>query len=253
MTQEKKDYTIHALQVLKDNIIWIWEEAGEAVVVDPALGEPTIDFLKKNNLTLNSVLQTHHHEDHIGGTVELINNWPSASVIASKADIERIPFQSQSVGDEDKLIILGHELRVLAVPGHTRSHIAYYLSDIQGNKKGGILFCGDTLFGAGCGRIFEGSYLEMFNSLNRIKSLPAKTKVFCAHEYTEANLRWANSIYPEDLLISKRLKNISERRAKSLLSLPSTIAEERETNLFFRAKDVEEFSQLRKHKDSWIN
>ncbi|ABX08493.1 hydroxyacylglutathione hydrolase [Prochlorococcus marinus] len=253
MTQEKKDFTIHALPVLKDNIIWIWEASGQAVVVDPAVSEPVKEFLSQNNLALNSVLQTHHHDDHIGGTRDLISNWPSASIIACKTDLERIPFQTHSVTDQEVFTLFGYSVKVLEVPGHTRGHVAYYLSDTNADNRNPALFCGDTLFAGGCGRLFEGTPHEMFKSLKLLNSLPSNTKIYCAHEYTESNLHWANHLYPEDLLIKKRLEYVSSQRANGLLSLPSTIAEERKTNLFFRARTLEQFSQFRKHKDNWMS
>ncbi len=251
MAQEKKDFKVHCLQVLKDNIIWIWEESGEAVVVDPALSEPVIQFLIKNNLILNAVLQTHHHDDHIGGTKGLLKKWPSASVIANISDIDRIPFQSISVNDQETFCLMNHIVKAIEVPGHTKNHIVYYLEGFSEGKNTPILFSGDTLFGAGCGRLFEGSPLQMFESLRKLNLFPANTKIYCAHEYTESNLRWAKCLFPQDLLIKSRLEDVLEKRSRGLPSLPSTIAEERQTNLFIRAKTPEEFSKLRKDKDSW--
>ena len=251
MRQQIKDFIIHPIPVLTDNIIWIWVKENQAVVIDPAISEPIINWLKSNELDLKAVLQTHHHEDHIGGTESLLRIWPTASVIAAKADIERIPFQTHSVINDDKLVLMGEQVKVLEVPGHTKSHVSYYLSRSKEPIPDPVLFCGDTLFGGGCGRLFEGTPNEMFTSLNRFKKLPGNTKVYCAHEYTEANLIWARSIYPEDSRIKERLQNVKKQRAQGLSSLPSTITEERETNLFLRAKTSKEFSELRLHKDNW--
>ncbi|WP_036901904.1 MULTISPECIES: hydroxyacylglutathione hydrolase [Prochlorococcus] len=251
MAKKTKNCIIHALPVLTDNIIWIWERGREAVVVDPSVSDPVVEFLDKNNLSLNCVLQTHHHDDHIGGTKSLITRWPSTPVIASKEDLDRIPFQSYSVQDDDELRILGCKVKVLALPGHTKAHIAFYSSGIKNEDTEPIIFCGDTLFSGGCGRLFEGSPKEMFYSLKKINSLPSQTKIYCAHEYTESNLRWANNLLPEDLLIKKRLEKVIEIRANGLPTLPSTLEEERKTNLFLRSKSVDEFYRLRKHKDNW--
>ncbi len=251
MAQEKKDFKIHCLPVLKDNIIWIWEESGEAVVVDPALSEPVIHFLIENNLNLNSVLQTHHHDDHIGGTKGLLKKWPWASVIANKSDLDRIPFQSISLRDQASFCVMNHIVKAIEVPGHTRNHLVYYLEGFSEGKQYPILFSGDTLFGAGCGRLFEGSPTQMFESLMKLNCLPKNTKIYCAHEYTESNLRWALSLHPQDLLIKHRLNSVLKKKSQGISSLPSTIEEERKTNLFLRAKTVEEFSKLRKAKDSW--
>ena len=141
-----------------------------------------------------------HHSDHIGGTRELIKEWPNVKVIASFKEKDRIPFQNLSVKDGDTLLLLDEEVKVIEVIGHTRSHIAFYL-----NKKVPILFVGDTLFSAGCGRIFEGTYKEMYNSLKKIKSLPKNTLIYCAHEYTKSNILWALDIEPENQTLKKKL------------------------------------------------
>jgi len=251
MKQEKTDFIIHPIPVLKDNIIWIWVKGNQAVVIDPAISAPVITWLEKKSLELNSVLQTHHHEDHIGGTEELLRFWPSASVIAAKDDLKRIPFQTQSILDNEVFALLGEELKVIAVPGHTHHHVAYYLFGSRKTNKNPVLFCGDALFGGGCGRLFEGTPSQMFHSLSRINMLPGNTKVYCAHEYTEDNLKWAISLNPEDLSIKTRLKEVIRKRSKGLLTIPSTLSEERKSNLFIRSKNQEEFYKLRLHKDNW--
>jgi len=251
MYNEKNCYSIHGLPVLQDNIIWIWVRESEAVVIDPSLSKPVESWLKAHSLNLIGVLQTHHHDDHIGGTLDLLDHWPKAAVVASKADIKRIPFQTISVSDKDEIYFMGCQVKVLDVAGHTKAHIAYYLPPQNGIASSPSLFCGDTLFGAGCGRLFEGTAENMYKALGRLNSLPENTKIYCAHEYTEANLRWAETIRPNDLSIKKRLKEVTIKRGKGLLSIPSSIREERETNLFIRAKSIEEFAKLRLHKDNW--
>jgi len=249
--KNKINPTIHAIPVLENNIIWVWVAGKQAVVVDPAVTEPVKVWLKNRALNLVAILQTHHHSDHIGGTQGLINIWPSSSVIASGADFDRIPFQTISVQEGDKIELLGRKLEVLEVAGHTKAHIAYYLPNTKEEKINPVLFCGDTLFGGGCGRLFEGSPHQMFIALSRLCSLPAETNVYCAHEYTEENLRWAASLRPNDAAINKRLKEVITLRKKGELSLPSNINEERSTNLFVRAKSIEELAALRDHKDKW--
>lgn len=244
-------YKIHPIEVLQDNIIWVWTLNNQAVVVDPAVTEPVEAWLRDKKLSLTAILQTHHHDDHIGGTIGLLKRWPKAAVIASKSDLARIPFQTVSVSDGESLSLMESTIEVLEVSGHTKGHIAYYLpSNLRSTRKPAI-FCGDTLFGAGCGRIFEGTAEDMYKALHRINALPVETEVYCAHEYTESNLKWASSIHPKDLAIKKRLTNVIQKRKLGCLSLPSTISEERETNLFIRAKSVEELSRLRLHKDNW--
>ena len=249
MKIEKENFIIHPIPVLKDNIIWIWVKDDEAVVIDPAISQPVISWLKNNGVNLNCILQTHHHEDHIGGTKELIKKWPNAKVIASKKELNRIPFQTYSVDNNDTFYLLDSEINVIEVHGHTNNHIAFYIS--KESTKYNILFPGDTLFGAGCGRLLGGTPKEMFDSLNNIKTLPDNTRIYCAHEYTEANLQWAQSIYPRDSSIRERLKDVSNKRAKGLLTIPSKLSEERKSNLFIRAKTSKEFSELRFHKDNW--
>ncbi len=229
----------------------MWINEGNAVVVDPAIAEPVHNWLIARKLNLCAILQTHHHSDHIGGTEALLQIWPEAEVVAARADLDRIPFQTISVEDGDVVELMGCEINVLAVPGHTSAHLAYYLNKDKGNIKQNTLFCGDTLFSGGCGRLFEGSPLDMFLSLRKLNSLPQTTKIFCAHEYTEANLSWANSLDPENKSIRERLAEVEELREKGLLSLPSTISQERSTNLFLMAKTAQELGKLRKNKDNW--
>ena len=243
---------IKPLPVLQDNVVWIWARGREAVVVDPAVAEPVRQWLVDRKLELTAVLQTHHHADHIGGTPDLLRQWPSAAVIAAAADQERIPFQTLSVEPGMQLELLGQPVSVIDVRAHTRAHLAYVLPrGCSPERPTPVLFCGDTLFGAGCGRLFEGSAEDMHLALNRLQDLPDDTIVHCAHEYTEGNLRWANALRPDDQAIAARLSTVRELRSRGSLSLPSTLGEERRTNLFLRACSVQELRELRLHKDSW--
>lgn len=242
---------IHAIEVLDDNIIWIWTHDQQAVVVDPAISEPVQKWLEQRQLDLVAVLQTHHHQDHIGGTPKLLKRWPEAAVIAAAADRDRIPFQTVSVGDGDQISLHNRSLEVIDVAGHTRAHVAYHLPATEKSPQDAALFCGDTLFGAGCGRLFEGTAEDMHRALKRLCSLAPETKVYCAHEYTEANLRWAAAMRPDDQAIRARLADVSARRRQGKLSLPSSIEEEQLTNLFVRAKSSEELASLRQSKNEW--
>ena len=243
---------IKPLPVLQDNVVWIWARGREAVVVDPAVAEPVRQWLVDRKLELTAVLQTHHHADHIGGTPGLLRQWPSAAVIAAAADQERIPFQTVSVEPGMQLELLGQPVSVIDVRAHTRAHLAYVLTKGCSPKRPTpVLFCGDTLFGAGCGRLFEGSAEDMHLALKRLQDLPDDTSVHCAHEYTEGNLRWAHALRPDDQAIAARLSTVQELRSRGSLSLPSTMGEERRTNLFLRACSVRELRELRLHKDSW--
>lgn len=251
MDLSKNELSIHSVPVLEDNIIWIWTIGNDAVVVDPAISESIADWLKNRKLSLKAILQTHHHKDHIGGTPGLLKHWPTAEVIASKDDLERIPFQTISVKEGDKIKIMGEIINILEVPAHTKNHIAFFINNEKVQDKIPVLFCGDTLFAAGCGRLFEGSPKDMFNSLNKFKNLPPLTKVYCAHEYTENNLRWAYYLRPNDALIKKRLIEVSSKREKGIITLPTSIKEEMETNLFLQAKDFTQLASLRESKDNW--
>ncbi|WP_320667348.1 hydroxyacylglutathione hydrolase [Prochlorococcus sp. MIT 1307] len=251
MYNEKNCYSIHGLPVLQDNIVWILVRANEALVVDPSVAKPVEEWLHRKNLNLIGILQTHHHEDHIGGTEGLLNSWPNAEIVASKTDLKRIPFQTKSVVDMDELLIMGCHVKVLEVAGHTSTHLAYFIQSQKDVSSNPLLFCGDTLFSAGCGRIFEGTIEQLYKSIQLLNELPKETKVYCAHEYTESNLRWALTIKPNDKSINSRLIEVEKRRSKGLLSLPSSLEEERKINLFIRAKNIEEFANLRLKKDSW--
>ena len=239
---------IFGLPVLTDNIIWLWIEDKSLVVIDPALSGPVKNFIKENNLVLEAILQTHHHQDHIGGTEELIKEWPSAKVIASQKDKERIPFQNNSVKDKDRIKILNKEFRIIELIGHTNAHISFYSEEFESP----IIFVGDTLFSGGCGRIFEGTNEQMYNSIKKISKLPSNTKIYCAHEYTKSNLLWANNLYPENKFIKKKLLEVEKKISSNELTIPTTLREEMDINLFLGAKNLKEFSFLRAHKDSWV-
>tara|TARA_B100000965_G_scaffold216454_1_gene181129 strand:- start:557 stop:1312 length:756 start_codon:yes stop_codon:yes gene_type:complete len=249
MFHKKSEFNIHPITVLQDNIVWVWVHNCNAVVIDPSISSPVKEWLLNKRLSLIAILQTHHHDDHIGGTQELTKRWPDAKVIASKKELKRIPFQTVSVEDNDIFNLLDSKIKVIEVHGHTNNHIAFYIS--KKNSKYNILFPGDTIFGGGCGRLLEGTPSQMFTSLNKLNSLPENTKIYSAHEYTENNLKWALSLNSNDISIIKRLKIVQSKRKNGLTSLPSTISEERKTNLFLRAKSIEEFTKLRRHKDNW--
>ena len=249
MLEKKSEFIVHPITVLQDNIVWVWVHNASAVVVDPSISIPVKQWLLDKNLSLIAIFQTHHHEDHIGGTQELIKRWPNAKVVASKKELQRIPFQTFSVDDNDIFHLMESEIKVIEVNGHTNNHIAFYVS--QKDTKYNILFPGDTLFGAGCGRLLEGTASQMFESLQKLNSLPGNTKVYSAHEYTQNNLEWALSLKPNDISIIERLKLVQTKRVNGYPSLPSTISEERKTNLFLRAKNSKELKMLRSHKDNW--
>ena len=245
--------TVALLPVLHDNYVFVLHSGGQAAVVDPAVAPPVRRWLEERQLELVAVLQTHHHSDHIGGTPALLERWPGAAVVAARSDRERIPFQTVGVGDGDLVPLLGRELEVLAVPGHTRAHIAFHLPapEAEGADAGGDLFCGDTLFAGGCGRLFEGTPEQMWQSLQRLAALPGATRVWCAHEYTETNLRWASGERPDDGPIQQRLARVQQRRQSGLPTIPSRIDLERATNLFVRSGSSQELARLRESRNAW--
>lgn len=241
---------VTALPVLRDNYVFVLHDGVGAAVVDPAEAAPVKTWLQQRGLTLVAILQTHHHSDHIGGTVELLRWWPAAAVVAARADRERIPFQTIGVADGDRVPVLGRELEVLEVPGHTCAHIAFHLPPEPG-EPGGELFCGDTLFAGGCGRLFEGTPDQMWGSLQRLTALPAATRVWCAHEYTETNLAWAARECPGDPAIARRLGEVRQRRAQGLPTIPSSVGLERATNLFVRSRNGAELAKRRESRNRW--
>lgn len=242
---------IELIPVLEDNYVIVWHNGREAVLVDPAVAEPVIHWLAQRRLRPLAVLQTHHHADHIGGTPELLRRWPDLEVVAARADRARIPFQTRGVADGDRISLLGRRLMVLEVPGHTRAHLAFHLQGEPERGLGDELFCGDTLFLGGCGRLFEGSPAQMHGSLQRLAALPDDTRLWCAHEYTETNLRWAHAQRPQDAAIQARLERVARRRRNGEPTLPGCLAEERRTNLFLRAADAEALALLRESRNHW--
>jgi hydroxyacylglutathione hydrolase len=236
---------VSLIPVLSDNYVFVITRGQQAAVVDPAVAAPVIHALEQRGLDLVAILHTHHHSDHIGGASGLLARWPQARVIASAADHTRIPLQTEGVQGGDEFRLLGEAVRVLDVPGHTRAHIAFVLPD------SGHLFCGDTLFAGGCGRLFEGTAEQMHRSLQALAALPPDTQVWCAHEYTESNLRWASQQLPADQAIAQRLQDVLDRRQKGLPTIPSTIGLERATNLFIRARTALELADRRRSKDHW--
>ena len=242
-----KVQNIIGLPVLQDNIIWLWVRDNSVIVVDPAISKPVIDWIRQRNLDLFAIFQTHHHEDHIGGTQKLIEEWPEVKVIASEREKERIPLQNFSVKDGDVINVLNKEFKIIEVVGHTSTHISFYSKDFQNP----ILFVGDTLFSGGCGRIFEGTHEQMFESLKRISLLPIDTIIYCAHEYTKSNLLWALEMSPKNRFIREKLLEVEQKIIDNKLTLPTTLREEMNINLFLKAKNLKEFSYLRAKKDNW--
>jgi len=224
------DYEIIPLPAFNDNYIWLLRRGDQAAVVDPGDAAPVLEYLELNNLSLCAILATHHHADHIGGLPELLERFTVPVFGPSGEPIDNLT-QSLLDGDHVELPQLGANFDVLAVPGHTRAHIAYY---DRKHSSCGALFCGDTLFASGCGRIFEGTPVQMRHSLARLAALPGTTQVFCAHEYTQSNIRFALAVEPNNVALQKRSEEVSRLRILGQPTVPSTIGTERDVNPFLR-------------------
>lgn len=260
--------SISPIAAFKDNYIWMLRRGTEkqVVIVDPGDAAPVLERLASDALQLHTILITHHHADHTGGIELLLEAFPNAQVIGPHSS--RIESLTQRCKEGDTITVLGLPFEVLEIPGHTLDHIAFYLP-AGAELEPGAVFCGDTLFAAGCGRIFEGQPAMMHESLAKLEALPAPTLVFCAHEYTLANLKFALAAEPDNSDLQARLRATRKMRDASLPSLPSTIALERRTNPFLRChnedlvrmvaahcgkraqNEIDTFAQLRAWKDSF--
>ena len=237
-------YEIHQLPLWEDNYIYILHEKknNKTAVIDPGESQTVRKFLKAKNLSLDCILTTHHHFDHTGGNLELKKEW-SCPVYGFKQDSKRIPGIDRELEEGGCVSVGLLKFEVLYVPGHTLGHIAYW------NEREKILFCGDTVFAMGCGRLFEGSPEQMFLSLKKIKSLPEKTLIYSAHEYSLKNAYFALTVEPSNLYLLKRFQKIQALRKQNQATTPFYLKEELLTNPFFRAKSVSEFAKLRHQRD----
>lgn len=217
---------IDPIPAFEDNYIWALRANGQTVVVDPGEAVPVLRFLERTGDRLAAILVTHRHGDHIGGIAELVARHPMPPVPVFGPAREAAEVITHPLHDGERATVLGIDFEVLEVPGHTLGHVAYY--------RKGLLFCGDTLFGAGCGRVFEGTLPQMHASLARLAALPPDTLVYCAHEYTQACLRFAKTVEPDNTAIDARSAAVAAQRAAGQPSVPSTLAEELATNPFLR-------------------
>lgn len=246
---------IHRIPTLSDNYVFVLAEAGQGIVVDPGEADPIVAQLTSLGLDLIQIWVTHHHGDHIGGIPKLRQHFPQVEILGGEYDWGRIPGQTHRLRDGDAWQIWGERVEILFIPGHTKAHIAYYL------PAQGALFCGDTVFAGGCGRLIEGSPEQMVASLDRIRQLPEHTQIYCAHEYTLKNLQFALTVDPENEALQRRYQQVVVQRQQGLATVPSDLGTERATNPFLRwdqpalqaamdSRDpVRVFARLRGRKD----
>lgn len=253
---------IHAVPAFDDNYIWILQpkNSTQCVIVDPGDAKPVIKFLEEQQLTPAALLITHHHHDHSGGIQALTERYSMPVYGPADEDISGVTHKLRG-GDRLPLSVLDMSFSIIDCPGHTSGHIAFYSDP--------ILFCGDTLFSAGCGRMFEGTPAQFVKSLQRFKTLPDDTLIYCAHEYTAANLKFAQAVEPDNQAISEHQQWVAQRRQADEITLPSTLSLEREINPFLRchlfsvqqsaqqhaqtslADEVEVFACIRQWKDNF--
>ena len=246
---------INIIPCLSDNYAYIIndEKTNTVGVVDPSESLPIINFLKKENLEPNYILNTHHHYDHIGGNIELKKMY-NVKIVGFINDRHRIPGIDIMLKDNEKWVFGNSRVNVMHIPGHTLGHICFYF------EKEKIIFTGDTLFSLGCGRIFEGTHKQMLKSLEKIKNLPKETKIYCGHEYTYKNAEFCMKYDKDNISLQKKFKKVKKLRSQNLPTIPTNIEEELKSNIFLRCdqndlkiklnmKNQEDFKVFRKIRD----
>ena len=255
---------VFRISALSDNYIFLLydDKQNIAAVVDPAQAKPVLDKLQQLKAELVAIFNTHHHGDHVGGNQKLIEKFPQLTVYGGSSDKGRIPRQQVFLEDGDRVSFGDRTGDVLFVPGHTRAHIAYYFPP-ENSEETGELFCGDTLFAGGCGRLFEGTPAQMVNSLSKIRALPDNTRVWCAHEYTLKNLKFAMTVDSKNPELQQRFEQVKADRSRNEATVPSLLGVEKHTNPFLRWEEValqsaanssdsvETFGRLRGMKDNF--
>ena len=236
---------VETIRCLEDNFSYILiDQNKNACVIDPSESEPIINFVEKNNIKIKYILNTHHHFDHIGGNKEIKKKY-NAKIVAYKNDLHRIPDVDISLKNNQIWTAENFKSKIIHIPGHTNGHICFFFE----NEK--IAFTGDTLFSLGCGRIFEGTYEEMFSSLKKLKELPKETKIYCGHEYTLKNSEFCLKYDKNNKRLQKKINEIKNKVYNNVPTVPSTIEDEIACNIFLRAKTLGEFSKLRDLKDNF--
>jgi hydroxyacylglutathione hydrolase len=236
---------ITAVPVLTDNYVWLIHNGatGETAAVDPSVADPVLGAVAAKGWSLTQVLNTHWHPDHTGGNAGI--QAATGAPITAPAEAERVSKVDRIVREGDRVTVAGAEAVVWDIPAHTAGHIAFYFEDE------GMIFVGDTMFAMGCGRLFEGTAEQMYSNMQRIAALPGDVRIYCGHEYTLANARFAEHAEPDNTAVKRRLEVAKSLRDEGKITLPTTVAEERETNPFVRATNTEEFARLRAAKDSF--
>ena len=237
---------VKIIPCLEDNYAYLLIDNtnNTACIIDPSEASPIINYLEKNKIKLSFILNTHHHYDHVGGNKKLKEIY-GAKVIGYIVDKKKIPEIDIIVKNNQIWKEKNFEAKIIHIPGHTKGHICFYFF----NEK--IIFSGDTLFSLGCGKIFEGTYAQMFESLNFFKTLPQDTNIYCGHEYTLKNSEFCLKHDPNNLNLKKKIQKIKEKLNKNLPTLPTTIKDEIECNIFLRTENLENFSKLRDLKDNF--
>lgn len=234
---------IHPVPAFSDNYLWLLRRDRDAVVVDPGDAAPVQRALEAAKARLVAILITHHHPDHVGGLAALAAD--ATPVYGPRAESGRIAGLTHLLDENDAVEVLGRRFRVLSVPGHTCGHIAYYSAPAEGDE--GLLFCGDTLFSAGCGRLFEGTPAQMYTSLNKLAALPPATAVYCTHEYTRSNLAFARAVEPGNAELTRYDDEVRRWREQDRPSLPSSLRLERAVNPFLRTAEPEVRAAASRH------
>lgn len=231
---------IHPIEAFSDNYIWLIEEGNEVIVVDPGEAESVLAYLENRSLDLKAILLTHKHDDHIGGVAELMREYPKTPVYGPKevgSLVDHLIYQG------DSFELMEQRFEVFKTAGHTEGHISLLMGE--------ALFCGDAMFSGGCGRVFTGDYAAQFDAMQKFSQLDDAVQVYAGHEYTQTNLRFAQTVQPSNEAIAEALATADELRAQDLPTLPSTIGQEKRINLFLQAETLEEFTELRKGRDEF--
>ena len=253
---------VYRIPVLSDNYVFLLHDAetNSAAVVDPAIAEPVLQKLRELGARLVAIFNTHHHSDHVGGNSKLLQHFPDAIVYGGAEDRGRIPGQQVFLQNGDRVSFAHRTAEVFFVPGHTRAHIAYYFPPVAPGKMGD-LFCGDTLFSGGCGRLFEGTPTQMVESLGKLRNLPDSTHVWCAHEYTLKNLQFNLTVDSNNPDLQQRFAEVTQMRDRHEATIPANLGMEKRTNPFLRwdatelqtatqsANAIQTFARLRGMKD----